>query len=92
MYKSNMIAQTIALTASTLLEDGVRVITRRLYRGKELSSKPSYKFSDHTRVIKNRVLTILSARGHDDVDLRMMLKHVRVKFEIGRVALFNGYI
>jgi IS5 family transposase len=49
-------------TDSTLLEDGVRFITRWLSRGKGLTPKPSYAFSDHTRVIKKRVITILNAR------------------------------
>ena len=49
-------------TDSTLLEDGVRFITRWLHRGKELSPKPLYEFSDHTRVIKKRVMTILNTR------------------------------
>lgn len=49
-------------TDSTLLADGVRIITRWLAAGKELSPAPLYPFSDHTRVIKKRVLTILNAK------------------------------
>jgi IS5 family transposase len=49
-------------TDSSLLSDGVRVITRVLAEGKELTPKPQYEFSDHRRVVKKRVLTILNAR------------------------------
>jgi transposase, IS5 family len=49
-------------TDSSLLADGVRIITRWLTEGKELSPTPSYHFSDHRRVVKKRVMTILNAR------------------------------
>jgi transposase, IS5 family len=49
-------------TDSTLLGDGIRIITRWLTEGKELISTPSYHFSDHRRVVKKRVMTILNAR------------------------------
>ncbi len=49
-------------TDSTLLLDGIRVITRRLACGKDLRPQPVYVFSDHTRVAKKRTLTILNAR------------------------------
>ena len=49
-------------TDSTLLADGVRIITRWLTEGKELSPKPSYHYSDHRRVVKKRVMTILNAK------------------------------
>jgi IS5 family transposase len=49
-------------TDSTLLEDGVRIITRWLTEGKELSPQPAYQFSDHQRVVKKKVMTILNAR------------------------------
>jgi IS5 family transposase len=47
-------------TDSTLLADGIRIITRWLTEGKELLPVPSYQFSDHRRVVKKRVMTILS--------------------------------
>jgi IS5 family transposase len=47
---------------STLLADGVRIITRWLTEGKELAPQPAYQFSDHQRVVKKRVMTILNAR------------------------------
>ena len=49
-------------TDSTLLADGIRIITRWLTQGKELSPQPCYHFSDHQRVVKKRVMTILNAR------------------------------
>lgn len=49
-------------TDSTLLADGVRIITRWLAEGKELSPVLRYQYSDHRRVVKKRVLTILNAK------------------------------
>ena len=49
-------------TDSTLLADGVRIITRWLAEGKELVPQPAYQFSDHQRVVKKRVMTILNAK------------------------------
>jgi transposase, IS5 family len=49
-------------TDSTLLSDGIRIITRWLTEGKELTPVPGYAFSDHQRVVKKRVVTILNAR------------------------------
>jgi transposase, IS5 family len=49
-------------TDSTLLADGIRIITRWLTEGRELTPPPAYQFSDHQRVVKKRVMTILNAR------------------------------
>jgi transposase, IS5 family len=49
-------------TDSTLLQDGVRIITRLLIQGKQLSPTPRYRFADHRRVVKKRVLKILNTR------------------------------
>lgn len=49
-------------TDSTLLADGIRIITRWLVEGKKLSPTPGYSYSDHRRVVKKRVLTILNTR------------------------------
>lgn len=49
-------------TDSTLLADGIRIITRWLSEGKELTPTPGYQYSDHRRVVKKRVLTILNAK------------------------------
>lgn len=49
-------------TDSTLLSDGVRILTRWMLEGKELSPRPHYRFHDHRRVVKKRVLTIHTTR------------------------------
>lgn len=52
-------------TDSTLLADGIRIITRWLTEGKALTPTPRYQFSDHQRVVKKRVLTILNAKKEE---------------------------
>jgi IS5 family transposase len=49
-------------TDSTLLCDGIRVITRWLAAGKQLSPQPVYPFSDHTRAAKKRLMVILNTQ------------------------------
>jgi IS5 family transposase len=49
-------------TDSTLLADGIRIITRWLMEGKQLMPRPLYVFCDHTRVVKKRVLAILNTK------------------------------
>lgn len=49
-------------TDSTLLADGMRIITRWLTEGKELHPSPEYQYSDHRRVVKKLVLTILNSK------------------------------
>jgi IS5 family transposase len=49
-------------TDSTLLQDGIRVITRWLAEGQELSPRPEYAFADHNRRAKKRGLEILNAK------------------------------
>ncbi|MDT8422084.1 MAG: ISNCY family transposase [Desulfuromonadales bacterium] len=49
-------------TDSTLLADGIRIITRWLAAGKALSQAPVYRYSDHSRVVKKRVMTILNTK------------------------------
>ena len=49
-------------TDSSLLQDGIRVITRLLFEGKRLCPTPGYCFSDHRRVVKKRVLQIKNSR------------------------------
>ena len=46
---------------STLLQDGIRVITRTLNKAKELC--PGLKFSDHNRAAKKRVLNIMHCKS-----------------------------
>jgi IS5 family transposase len=49
-------------TDSTLLCDGIRVITRWLAVGRELAPRPVYPFSDHTRAAKKRLMIILNTQ------------------------------
>ncbi|MCL4504289.1 MAG: ISNCY family transposase [Deltaproteobacteria bacterium] len=49
-------------TDSSLLLDGIRVITRLLQAGKALNPTPWYTFADHQRAAKKRGLQILNAR------------------------------
>jgi IS5 family transposase len=56
-------------TDSTLLRDGVRVLTRYLLAGKDFTPRPAYRFRDHRRGVKKRVLTIQNART-DEVRVR----------------------
>lgn len=49
-------------TDSSLLADGIRIITRWLGAGKALSPSPAYCYSDHNRVVKKRAMTILNTR------------------------------
>ena len=49
-------------TDSTLLADGIRIVTRWLKAGKTLSPAPDYHYSNHNRVVKKRVMTILNSR------------------------------
>jgi len=56
-------------TDSTLLTDGIRVITRLLQEGRSLDPAPWYTFVDHQRAAKKRGLQILNARK-DQVRLK----------------------
>ena len=49
-------------TDSTLLQDGIRVITRLLAEGQEFSPRPGYFFTDHNRRAKKRCLEILHGK------------------------------
>lgn len=53
-------------TDSTLLYDGIRVITVLLEEGHSLSPRPDYSYSDHCRVAKKRVVAILNAKKAED--------------------------
>jgi len=50
-------------TDSRLLEDGIRVITRLLIEGRRVRPAPDYRFSDHRRVVKKRVMAIVNTRS-----------------------------
>jgi IS5 family transposase len=49
-------------TDSSLLADGIRIITRWLAEGKELTPTPDYQYCDHRRVVKKRLMLILNAK------------------------------
>jgi len=49
-------------TDALLLQDGVGVITRLLVRGQELRPLPAYRFADHRRAVKKRVVRIRDAK------------------------------
>ena len=53
-------------TDSSLLWDGVRIITRWLFDGKELKPCPIYSFADHRRVMKKRLLKIQNTGKQSD--------------------------
>lgn len=50
-------------TDSTLLKDGIRIITRWLAEGQELCPRPVYVFADHNRRAKKRCLEILHTQN-----------------------------
>ena len=51
---------------STLLWDGIRVITRWLEEGQTLAPRPDYRYCDHCRVVKKRLMVVLNAKKQDD--------------------------
>lgn len=51
---------------STLLFDGIRVITRWLDEGHTLTPRPDYSYCDHCRVVKKRLMVILNAKKEED--------------------------
>jgi transposase, IS5 family len=53
-------------TDSTLLQDGIRIITRLLIEGKRLYPTPGYTFSDHRRVVKRRGIQILNTKKEEE--------------------------
>jgi IS5 family transposase len=53
-------------TDATLLQDGIRIITRLLIEGKRLYPTPGYTFSDHRRVVKKRVIQILNSKKEEE--------------------------
>jgi len=51
---------------STLLWDGTRVITRWLEEGHALAPRPDYRYCDHCRVVKKRLMVVLNAKKEED--------------------------
>ena len=52
-------------TDSSLLWDGIRIMTRWLVEGHQLRHRPDYQFSDHRRMTKKRSMTILNTRKNE---------------------------
>jgi len=82
-------------TDSSLLVDGVRVITRLLIAGKGCSPPPAYCFADHRRVVKKRALKILntkkeSVRKQCYRDLLEIAVRVR-GYAIEAIRVFDGF-
>jgi IS5 family transposase len=51
---------------STLLWDGIRVITRWLEEGHTLAPRPDYRYCDHCRVVKKRLMVVLNAKKESE--------------------------
>jgi IS5 family transposase len=51
---------------STLLWDGIRVITRWLEEGHALAPRPDYRYCDHCRVVKKRLMVVLNTKKEED--------------------------
>lgn len=83
-------------TDSTLLQDGIRVITRLLAEGQEFSPRPEYRFADHNRRAKKRTLEILHAkkeavRERAYKDLLSLASRVRGYASVA-IPILYGYI
>jgi IS5 family transposase len=83
-------------TDSTLLQDGIRVITRLLAEGQEFSPRPGYPFADHNRRAKKRCLEILHAkrevvRERAYKDLLNLAGRVR-GYGLAAIPILHGYM
>ena len=85
-------------TDSTLLSDGIRIITRWLAEGKELTPEPSYQYSDHRRAVKKKVMIILNAKK-DTIRINAYRDLVRyaslvkgyAKSAIAELSIYEGH-
>jgi IS5 family transposase len=83
-------------TDSTLLLDGIRVITGLLQNGKTLNPTPWYTFVDHQRAAKKRGLQILNARK-DQVRLKAYQELLSLARKVQgyaqqAIAELNGFV
>ena len=83
-------------TDATLLQDGIRVITRLLTDGYRLMPRPEYRFSDHNRVVKKRVLKIKNTKKEEErqkayKDLLLIADQVR-GYGLEAVAALQAYV
>lgn len=82
-------------TDATLLQDGIRVITRLLLDGYQLSPRPAYHFSDHNRVVKRRVIKIKNAKSSKErqkayKDLLYIAGEVR-GYALAAISVLDSY-
>jgi IS5 family transposase len=59
---STVLSAILKPSDSSLLRDGVRVITRLLYKGKKFDIPEKYNYCDHRRVMKKRFTEILNSK------------------------------
>lgn len=83
-------------TDSTLLQDGIRVLTRWLAEGQELSPRPEYVFADHNRRAKKRCLAIQhtkkeAVREKAYKDLLGLASRVR-GYALAAIGVLYGYV
>jgi len=83
-------------TDSTLLGDGIRIITRWLAEGQELSPRPEYIFADHNRRAKKRCLEIQhtkkeAVREKAYRDLLGLASRVR-GYALMAIPVLGGYV
>ena len=83
-------------TDSTLLKDGIRIITRWLAEGQELSPRPVYVFRDHNRRAKKRCMEILNAKNEGVRekayrDLLGLAGRVR-GYALAAIPVLDGYV
>lgn len=80
---------------SSLLFDGIRVITRWLVDGHKLDPKPSYRFSNHTRVAKRRLINIINAKTSEKrvAAYRDLVSYATkaVDYAIEAISVLNSY-
>lgn len=80
---------------STLLQDGIRIMSRWLARGKALRPVPGYRFSDHQRVTKKCVLKIRNAKNEKEREkpYRKLLQIAEavVGYALEAIPLLRGF-
>jgi transposase, IS5 family len=82
-------------TDASLLWDGMKILTRWLDEGYTLDPRPDYRYSDHLRVAKKRLLAVTHAKKETDrVSAYRDLTHYAGKvkgYAKDAIAVFDGY-
>jgi len=82
-------------TDASLLWDGMRIITRWLDEGYTFNPRPDYRYSDHLRVAKKRLLAVTNAKKEADrVSAYRDLVHYADKvvgYAKAAIVAFDGY-